>query len=330
MAAVALALPNTIEKLVQNAEARASVAAAVAGHPAVLEPKYDGWRTIWKVEHVRWDEDENGDPIEVRKARFFTRSGQDLTGRMPAVEAMIAAALPSGSILDGEVVEMENVDGVLVPRWGGAQSVLGSGVAKAALASGSLTLVLFDLLVHGEVDARKAPFWQRREALEAVYAQAGWDPMKVMLSEHLEPTEAMHGALVDAGYEGSMVKWLDAPYKSGARGHGWWKLKATDDVDAIVIGYKEGDGSWTGLIGSIIFGAYTADGLLVPLGSCSGMTFQERTTISKNRDAYLGRVFSFRHMGRQAPTVEHPHGAFRHPQFKTWRPDKGPEAVMVP
>jgi ATP-dependent DNA ligase len=312
----AAALPTVMEKLVQNADARGSVSAAAGGHPSVLEPKYDGWRTIWKV---------GDDGV----ARFYTRSGQDLTGRWPAVEAMIAAACPPGTVLDGEAVQMETINGVLVPRWGGVQSILGSGVKKAALQSGSLTLVLFDLIAHGGIDARSLTLEQRRAALEAVYAQAGFDPMKVMLSEHLDPTEENHARLVEAGYEGSMVKWLDAPYKSGVRGAGWWKLKASDDEDAIVIGYKDGDGGFTGLIGSIIFGQYTKDGRLVPRGACSGMTMQERVRISKNRDAYLSRVFSFRHMGLQAPTIENPLGAFRHPQFKTWRPDKPAEAVIA-
>lgn len=305
-----------IEKLVQNCAPAATVAAAAAGRPSVLEPKFDGWRTIWKV---------GADG----KARFYSRTGQDLTGRMPAVEAAISAALPPGSILDGEVVQFEEVEGMLAPRWGGVQSVLASGVAKAALASGSLTLVLFDLIAHGKVDARPLTFAQRREALETVYEQAGFDPRRVILAPHLDPTEEAHEALIGAGYEGSVVKWLDAPYKSGARGAGWFKLKATDDVDAVVMGFKEGDGSFAGLIGSIIFGQYLADGTLVERGSCSGITFAERTRISKNRDAYVSRAFSFRHMGRLAPSKDHPHGAFRHPQFKTWRPDKPAEACVV-
>lgn len=316
MIAAAPGLSPSIEKLVQNADPRASVVQAAAGHPSVLEPKMDGWRTIWKIDAAG-------------KARFFSRTGQELTGRMPAAEAQMAATFPPGSVLDGEVVQMEVVNGMLVPRWGGVQSVLGSGVAKAALASGSLTLVLFDLLAHGEVDARQLPLSQRREALETCYVHAGFDPYKVMLIEQLDATDDAHAALVAAGYEGSMVKWLDASYASGKRGFGWWKLKATADVDAIVLGYKPGRDSFAGLIGSIAFGQMNEYGLLVERGSCSGMTLQERVRISKNANAYVGRVFSLRHMGVQEPSKDHPLGAFRHPQFKTWRTDKPLEAVTI-
>ena len=310
-------LPATVEKLVQNAEAKPSVSDAVAGHDAVMEIKYDGWRTIWKV-------DDDG------KARFYTRKGKELTGSWPAVEAMLSEALPPGTVLDDEAVVMETVNGLRVPKGSHAiTSILGSGTAKAALASGQLTLVLFDLIAHGPVDARALPFGKRRSALEAVVENAGWDLERVMLAPHLDPTEENHEALLERGYEGSMVKWLDAPYKSGARGWGWFKLKGEADVDVIVTGYKPGESGWTGMVGAIEFAQFTADGLLAPRGRCSGIDFATRVAITKNPDAYLGRVFTMRHNGLEAKSKEYPHGAFRHPRFKTWRPDKPAEAVTL-
>lgn len=315
-------LPLSIEKTVQNADNRKTVADAAGKHPSVLEPKMDGWRTVWKI-------DASG------KARFYTRGDNELTGKMPAVEAMLSASgLPAGTCLDGEVVAFENVNGMLVPRWGVVQSILAAGVAKAALQSGVLTLVLFDVLSVGDKDARPLPYEKRRAVLDAIIRQRiaitpEYDATKIMLIEQHEPTEDAHADLVAAGHEGSMVKWLDAPYRSGQRGAGWWKLKATDDVDAFVVGYKPGKDSFAGMIGAIIFGQYDADGAVVVRGSCSGMTMAERQRISKNPDAYVGRVLSFRHMGLQAPTKANPHGAFRHPQFKTWRPDRSAESVTV-
>jgi len=309
-------LPEVIEKLVQNAEARASVAEATAGHDSVMEPKYDGWRTVWKT-------DEDG------KARFWTRQGQELTGRMPAVEAEISRVFPPGSCIDGEVVSFETTAaGLSVPKRNTVQSVLGSGVAKAALASGCLTFVVFDLVAHGGLDARSLPFHKRRELLEVLFTKNTFEGC-VRLTPQMDPTEANYESLVESGYEGAMVKWLDAPYKSGARGSGWWKMKATTTEDVIVTGYKAGENGFAGLIGAITFGQYDENGLLVHRGRCSGMDFDLRVKISKNPDAYLNKVFELNHLGLQAPSKEYPHGAFLSPQWKKWRPDRSAESVTL-
>lgn len=319
-ATAAAPLPSSIEKLVQNAEAKHSVAEAVAGHEAVLEPKFDGWRIIFQVEETASGE---------RRARAFTRKGKELTGKMPAIEAELARALPAGSCVDGEVVVFEVVNGVAVPAGSNAVgTVLGSGTAKAALASGKLSYVIFDLLSHGGIDARPLPLSKRRGYLEMVRDASDFAPC-VQIAPQLPATDAAHDALLAAGFEGSIVKWADAPYKSGYRGWGWFKLKGEADCDVVVMGYKPGENSWEGMVGAIVFGQFDGDGLLVERGRCSGIDFDTRVAITKNPEGYLGKVFTMRHNGVFDPSAEHPHGAFRHPRFKTWRPDKPLEAVTL-
>lgn len=325
-------LTSNIEKLVQNADPRPSVADAIAGHDSILEPKYDGWRVIFKVEDdptFEPGDPDNAPDAHGKRTRAWTRKGTELTGKMPAIEAELARACPTGTCLDGEVVVYGNVNGVQVPKGSNAVTeILGSGTAKAALASGALTLVVFDLLMHGNIDARTVVFGKRRAALEGLF-EAKEFASCVTLTPQFPATEENHEALLVAGYEGSMVKWLDAEYRSGYRGWGWWKLKGIADVDVIVTGYKPGENSWVGMVGAIEFGQLDANGLIVPRGRCSGMTIAQRVLISKNPDAYLGKVFTMRHMGVFPPSKEHPHGAFRHPQFKGWRPDKPMEAVTL-
>lgn len=302
-------------KLAQNAEdAKKATFATLASKPSILEPKYDGWRLVARV-------GENG-------ARLYTRSGQDVTGRWPALASDLSA-LPAGTILDGEAVAFtEAEDGSLVPRWGIVQSILGSGDAKAALKSGALTYVAFDLLSHAGLDARTLPFSQRRSLLEALHGQ-GILGDRVILAPQFEPTEATHDAMLAAGYEGSVVKRLDSSYKSGARGHGWFKVKPQTTDEAIVVGYKPGTpgSAFDGLIGAIEFAQYDAGGNLVHRGRCSGMDYDERVKISENRDAYMGNVFEFAHHGVMPPSEENVHGGYRHPQWKRWRLDRSPESV---
>jgi ATP-dependent DNA ligase len=303
-------------KLAQNLETAKTVEQAAAGHAATLEPKFDGIRLIAIV-------GEDGE------CRTFTRSGNEQTGKLPAIEAALAAALPPGSILDGEAVAFDVAGGRLVQKWGAAQSVLGSGTAKAALASGSITYVVFDMLAHGGIDARGLGHGKRRELMETLFENADFGA-KIILVPQLAPTEESHDKLIEAGYEGSVVKWEDAPYSSGARGKGMFRLKPQATVDAVVTGYKEGEGSFAGLVGAIHFGQYDADGILVERGRCSGMDWDTRVYVSANRDACLGRVFEVAHHGAMPPTAAKPLGALRHPQFKRWRDgEKAAEECVV-
>ena len=48
------------------------------------------------------------------------------------------------------------------------------------------------------------------------------------------------------------VKSLDATYRSGQRGAGWFKLKPQTTIDAVIMGYQEGRNGFSGLVGAIM------------------------------------------------------------------------------
>lgn len=305
-----------VKKLPQNLDPRETVAEACAGHDAVLEPKFDGWRTLWVTD-------------EMGKARFYTRTGNELTGAMPAVAAMLEEALPPGSVVDGEVVALStDEEGRVIHKRGVVASVLGSSTAKAALRSGELTLVLFDLLQHNGIDARALPFAKRRALLELIFDAVEFGN-RVLLCPQLEATNENYDRLIEAGYEGGVVKWLDAPYRSGRRGGGQFKVKASHSDEAVVVGFKPGENGFEGLIGAIEFGQYDKDGLLVHRGRCSGMSMDERIAMTANQEALLGRVFEFSFLCVEDPQPGAKYGAFRSPQFKHWRDDKPAEEVTI-
>lgn len=307
-------------KTVMLCETKHSVAEAAAGHPSVLEPKLDGWRGLFSTV-----EGADGEVV----CRAVTRSGKSLKGKMPAIEAALADALNPGVTLDGEVVAFDVEDGQVVHRWGRVQEILGSGTAKAALMSGDLTLVVFDVLALAGKDARDHPFAKRREALEKLFHEKVKFPPYVMLIPQLEATEAQHAKVLEGGYEGSVVKWQDAPYMSGVRGHGWFRLKPQTTVDVVLVGYKEGTpgSAFDGLVGAMEFAQYDpATGLLVPRGRCSGFDWTTRKYVSAHRDECLGRVFEMAHMGVLGTPLKDP---FRHPQFKRWLPAKSQDEAVL-
>lgn len=287
--------------LAHNLETAQSVAQAAGGHEAVCEPKLDGIRLLAHV-------GENG-------TNLYARSGNSKSGRLPHVEAALAANLPAGTWLDGEAVVF-NSDGT--QAWGKAQSVLGANPGHPEAAK--VAYVVFDLIAHGGIDARPLPFSKRRELLEAVFDQADFGPAVVLIPQS-PATDESHETNLEFGFEGSVVKHLDAPYRSGVRGAGQFRLKPQATVDAVVMGFKDGKSGWEGLVGALVFGQIV-DGKVVERGACSGFDYATRVHIAENKDEYLGRVIEVAHHGAMPPTAANPYGALRHPQWKRWRDDK--------
>jgi hypothetical protein len=63
------------------------------GDSWVLQPKYDGWRLLIEVLHGG-------------RARAWSRHGAALAGRLGGLEDLAAAAIPAGTLLDGELVAL--------------------------------------------------------------------------------------------------------------------------------------------------------------------------------------------------------------------------------
>lgn len=287
--------------LAQNAEAAKDVdAALVGGGDCVLEMKLDGIRLLaWVTESG---------------VRTFTRSGKEQTGKLPAVEAELAANLPAGTWVDGEVVAIRiSEDGGVEHHWGTAQSVMGANTDKAALRSGAVSFSVFDVMAIGGTDARSLPFRSRRKLLEQAFDQGSYEAC--VLTPQLPATAASLDGILAAGFEGAMVKRLDAPYTSG-RGRNWVKIKHTATEDVIITGLPlDGNGKYEGQVGAVVF-SQIKDGVLVEMGRCSGMDDAERLDLSTNPDAWLGTVIEVKHFGVM------PSGGWRHPNWYRARTDK--------
>jgi len=131
------------------------------------------------------------------------------------------------------------------------------------------------------------------------YEQSNYDKIKVH-----------HDRFVQEGYEGVMIKDLDAPYKFG-RGPEVMKLKAFHDVDLAVVGFKEGTGRHEEKLGSVLVNYNNVE---VNVGS--GFSDEMRDEVWENKDKYLGLIAEVRY---QEVT---PDGSLRFPTFVCWRFDR--------
>lgn len=296
------------ENAAHNLKPATTVAEAVGNAPAILEPKMDGWRLL---AHVTDD-----------GVRMYSRNGLSYSGRLPLIEREIRDRFPAGTWLDGEAVAIEIGDGVEINHnWGLVQSVMTTSGGHPL--RDKVTYVVFDMLAHGGIDARPLSFRNRRALLEQVFGAGGFD--RVALSVQMPATEANHETLIALGYEGSVVKHLDAPYASGRRGRGQFKIKPQATVDAVVIGFKPGENGFAGLIGAIIFGQHDPDsGEMVERGRCSGMDYATRVWMTEHADRLIAdrTVIEVAHHGPMAEGL-------RHPQYKRMRTDRAAATVLL-
>jgi DNA ligase-1 len=122
--------------------------------------------------------------------------------------------------------------------------------------------------------------------------------------------KGMHDEFVAMGYEGAMVKDLDAAYKFG-RGPELQKLKTFHDVDLKIERLVEGTGKHSGKLGSVVV---VFNGVEVQVGS--GFSDELRETIWARPDDFVGRMIEARY---QEVT---PDGSLRFPTFVCFRNDR--------
>ena len=127
---------------------------------------------------------------------------------------------------------------------------------------------------------------------------------------NLEDIMALHHTFVQDGYEGAMVKTIDAPYRFG-RSYDVMKVKEFHDVDLPIIGLEEGTGRHKGRLGAV---KINYNGVIVKVGS--GFSDLERKQIWDNQISFLARIIEVRY---QEVT---PDGSLRFPTFVCFRNDR--------
>lgn len=156
---------------------------------------------------------------------------------------------------------------------------------------------------------------ERREILEDMMINSKCDFVSLIHRDiaKVEDIVKMHDVYEAQGYEGVMIKVLDAQYTFD-RSFTVMKLKMFSDIDVIISGLYEGkDGTKNrGSLGGIY--VYTPQGVRVGVGS--GFSDELRTEMWGNKDRYLGKLVEVRY---QEVTED---GSLRFPTFRRFRNDK--------
>jgi bifunctional non-homologous end joining protein LigD len=230
---------------------RPMLALSVPGPPPdnanwALEMKWDGVRALAFIERGR--------------VRLMSRTERDITVAYPELAGLGAASTHKQLLLDGEVVVFGG-DGwpefeALQPRM----HVTSAAQAKLLAGQTPVTYLVFDLL---QLDGRSLldlPYSRRRELLDQLGLSGPyWQTPPSFPGEDLQDVLAVS---VEHGMEGVVAKRLDSAYVPGVRTDHWRKIKNVQLQEAVVAGYKPGQGNRTGQVGSLLIGVNDATGLI--------------------------------------------------------------------
>lgn len=146
---------------------------------------------------------------------------------------------------------------------------------------------------------------------EVIDIRPGNGLCRMTVQNGVDVVEIIYDKMIEAGHEGAMIKRYDHPWLPKRCPDSWMKLKPEEEADGEIIGYVEGDGKYTGNVGSVTL--RFADGSSTTV---SGMSDDVRDDINRNRQEYLGRIVEIKYMQRDSQ------GGYRHPRWFRWHPDK--------
>jgi bifunctional non-homologous end joining protein LigD len=169
----------------------------------IYEPKLDGIRALLHVGKTVW---------------FESRNGKDLTERffniqMPPIKA-------ASCVIDGEIVAYDDK---------------GNPDFNCLQHDAPAVYVAFDILEKDGGNLRRKPLMQRKKILRETLKENA----TVQLIFYTEQGKKLWNSMKKRKLEGVIAKKKDSVYQEGKRSDSWLKIKLTQTVDAIVIGFTE-------------------------------------------------------------------------------------------
>lgn len=273
-----------------------------------IEVKLDGVRVLTVINDV------NGKSIEM-----FSRNGKQFHNFDHIIEEIRSVLekhpAPYPLVLDGEIMSAT------------FQDLMKQARRKKNADAKDAVLNLFDVIPLGcfknkvwsfsqHVRSELVKQWveQHADKLEHVTA-LGWETVDLDTPEGYRRFVELNKAAVDGGYEGVMIKDVDAPYEC-KRSHSWLKAKPFIEVTLEIVGVEEGTGKNEGRLGALVC-AGQDDGKDIRVNVGSGLTDEQRISFWADRHRLVGSLVEV----RADAVTQNQDGTYslRFPRFKTFR-----------
>jgi DNA ligase-1 len=254
------------------------------------------------------------------KVELFSRNGKQFHN-FPHIVKEIENVLsctpaPYDCVLDGEVMSKD------------FQDLMKQVHRKDGKAATDSVLHLFDFIplkdfLEGGWDkpqtyrSNLVKYWvlENNDILEHVVA-CEWEEVDLSTDEGNRRFVELNKTAVDGGYEGVMIKDVDAPYEC-KRTHAWLKAKPFIEITLTVVDVEEGTGRNEGRLGAVIVEGED-DGYNYRLNCGSGFTDAQRDEYWTERASLIGNLIEIRADARTKSQDSDTY-SLRFPRFKTFR-----------
>ena len=254
------------------------------------------------------------------KVELFSRNGKQFHNFdhiVKEIEAVLAEKpSPYDCVLDGEVMSADFQDLMKqVHRKDGKQAT-------------DSVLHLFDFIpltdfLTGSWDkpqtyrSNLVKYWVLENEANLKHVQAcEWEEVDLSTDEGNRRFVELNKTAVDGGYEGVMIKDIDAPYEC-KRTHAWLKAKPFIEITLTVVDVEEGTGRNEGRLGAVIVEGED-DGYNYRLNCGSGFTDAQRDQFWTERASLIGNLIEIRADARTKSQDSDTY-SLRFPRFKTFR-----------
>ena len=250
--------------------------------PAYVQPKLDGFRCI-----SRKVDGEVG---------LFTRKGLPILN-MPHIVRSLDRIMEDEEILDGELyihgMDFNELSGI---------------IRKQDSDTSEVNYVVYDFPKIGKLNETNS-YRERFNWIHGLAPMGSDTTVDVKLANNvtllatnvaqsIEDIADMHGDFVEQGYEGAIVRQLEAPYEN-KRSQKLLKYKVMHDYEYQIIGYSEGVGALEGCVGS--FTCKTADGQT--FGCKMKTTNAELKRMFQHPEEFMGRYMTVQYQILSADNV---------------------------
>ena len=270
----------------------------------IVQPKLDGVRCLTVIDY------------ENKTVAQYSRNGHEFLNFTHITDYLSNFIEEFGRslVIDAEVVSTN------------FQALMKQARRKEDADASDAKLMVFDVIPLVEFKQGRSTLGQRRRLnflknFENIFGDSGfieilpWREFDLdSLTDEIECQDYMR-EMVDAGYEGIMLKDPDASYVC-KRDTAWMKSKPFIEVTLAVVGYEEGTGRNEGRLGALICEGED-DGKTISVNCGSGFSDSDRGELWKGRDSLVDQIVEV----RADAITQNQDGTYslRFPRFKTFR-----------
>ena len=217
------------------------------------------------------------------KVRLMSRGGEDYN--LPHIQKALKGKIPRGMCLDGELY-----------AHGVALQTIRHLVETYSDESLEVSLYVYD---YTKIPATNATWRERHQARCVWFDQneyvGGVQKVPTITIDDADTVKELHDMWVEQGYEGLILRTHQGPYKLAGRSGDLLKLKAFEDKEFKVIGFKQGRDKHP------VFVCLQEDGEEVeckPKGNAAA-----RLQMMINAKDYIGQLLTVRFCGRTLDNI---------------------------